>query len=135
MKLRPSFRHAILLIAFGVILSSCGGESSSAVEQELPSTPSATKVSANDLMGAEIKELLTKNTCLGCHRVDKKLVGPSYLDIAAKGYSIEEMVSLMTEPKPENWPGFAPMASMAWVPADQLTAIATWISELPQTAE
>lgn len=30
------------------------------------------------------KELAQKNACLACHAVDKKLVGPSYQDIAKK---------------------------------------------------
>jgi cytochrome c len=30
------------------------------------------------------KELAQKNACLACHAADKKLVGPSYLDIAKK---------------------------------------------------
>ena len=29
-------------------------------------------------------ELATKNACTACHAVDKKLVGPSYKDVAAK---------------------------------------------------
>jgi cytochrome c len=30
------------------------------------------------------EELAKKNNCLACHAADKKLVGPSYKDIAAK---------------------------------------------------
>ena len=30
------------------------------------------------------EELAKKNNCLACHAIDKKLVGPSYKDIAAK---------------------------------------------------
>ncbi len=33
-------------------------------------------------MGQE--ELAKKNACFSCHTVDKKLVGPSYKDVAAK---------------------------------------------------
>ena len=29
-------------------------------------------------------EILTKGGCLACHKVDKKVVGPSYKDVAAK---------------------------------------------------
>ena len=35
--------------------------------------------------GAQANEALAKkNNCLACHAVDKKLVGPSYKDVAAK---------------------------------------------------
>ena len=30
------------------------------------------------------EELAKKNACIACHTVDKKLVGPSYKDVAAK---------------------------------------------------
>jgi cytochrome c len=31
-----------------------------------------------------LDELFTKHNCTGCHKVDKKLVGPAYKDVAAK---------------------------------------------------
>lgn len=30
------------------------------------------------------KELAQKNACMGCHAIDKKMVGPSFVDIAKK---------------------------------------------------
>lgn len=30
------------------------------------------------------QDLATKHNCMGCHAVDKKLIGPSYKDVAAK---------------------------------------------------
>jgi cytochrome c len=30
------------------------------------------------------KEIASKNSCMGCHAIDKKVVGPAYKDIAAK---------------------------------------------------
>jgi cytochrome c len=33
---------------------------------------------------AQVHEILSKNACLACHAVDKKLVGPAYQDVAAK---------------------------------------------------
>jgi cytochrome c len=30
------------------------------------------------------QELATKNACMGCHGIDKKVVGPSYQDVAKK---------------------------------------------------
>jgi len=34
--------------------------------------------------GASAAQLLQKHACLACHAVDKKLVGPSYKEVAAK---------------------------------------------------
>ncbi|MBV6273631.1 cytochrome C [Alcaligenaceae bacterium CGII-47] len=33
---------------------------------------------------AQVKDILTKNACLACHAVDKKVVGPGYNEIGAK---------------------------------------------------
>ncbi|MFP3891516.1 c-type cytochrome [uncultured Ralstonia sp.] len=33
---------------------------------------------------ARAQSLANQNACLGCHAVDRKLVGPSYQDVAAK---------------------------------------------------
>ena len=48
----------------------------------------ATSVAALALLGSTpamaSEELAKQKACLACHQVDKKLVGPSYLDIAAK---------------------------------------------------
>jgi len=45
-------------------------------------TGSAAKPSAVTL--EEGKQLLAKNDCLSCHKVDVKLVGPAYKDVAKK---------------------------------------------------
>ncbi|RZT29636.1 c-type cytochrome [Cupriavidus agavae] len=33
---------------------------------------------------AKAQEIANKNACMGCHQVDKKLVGPAYKEVAAK---------------------------------------------------
>jgi hypothetical protein len=40
------------------------------------------------------KDLATKNGCMACHAVDKKMVGPSYQDVAKK----------YTAPMQTSWP-------------------------------
>ena len=41
-------------------------------------------VAAGAVAAAEPAELAKKSGCLACHAVDKKLVGPSYKEVAAK---------------------------------------------------
>jgi cytochrome c len=38
---------------------------------------------------SEGEKLIAKSDCIGCHKIDKKLIGPSYLDIAKK-YPLNE---------------------------------------------
>ena len=79
----------------------------------------------------QILPLLTKYTCVTCHNPDKKLVGPAFADIAKRKYSIEKILSLVKNPQPQNWPGYAtPMAPMPQVPAADARKIAAWINSV-----
>lgn len=49
-------------------------------------------------MGAQagpVEDLMTKGGCVACHSVDKKMVGPSYKDIAAKYKGQDAVANLM----------------------------------------
>ena len=37
-----------------------------------------------------IKPLMQKYTCFACHKVDARLVGPAYQDVAKKKYSVDK---------------------------------------------
>jgi|SRR5210317_1617445 len=128
MKLRPTFSHTFLLLSAFFLLAACGGPE--APEQHTIPVPTPTEEKGSTDIPSEVKTLLTTNTCLGCHRLDKKLIGPSYTDIAGKEYSVDELVRLMQEPQPENWPDYPPMASMSFVAVEDLTTIAEWIVQL-----
>jgi cytochrome c len=128
MKLRPTFSHAFFIFTFAALLASCGGNEEPKQLTIPQSTPGAKKGSD---IPEEVKKLLTMHTCLGCHKLDKKLIGPTFKDIAARGYTAEEMVELMQVPQPENWPDYPPMASMSFVAEEDLLAIAKWITEIP----
>jgi cytochrome c551/c552 len=78
--------------------------------------------------------LAAKHGCLVCHGILEKIVGPAYRDIAARGYSSDQVIELVHKPKPENWPGFMPMPPMPQVPAEEIRLIAEWINTL-KTAE
>lgn len=40
--------------------------------------------SSGGAMAADMPDLAKKNNCTACHAVDKKVVGPSFKDVAAK---------------------------------------------------
>ncbi|MEY2792756.1 MAG: hypothetical protein RJA76_748 [Bacteroidota bacterium] len=79
---------------------------------------------------ADIKPLMQKYTCFACHKVDARLVGPAYKDVAKKKYSVDKIVSLIAKPQPSNWPGYPPMAPMTNVPKEDAVKIAKWINSL-----
>ena len=78
---------------------------------------------------ADIKPLMTKYTCFACHKVDARLVGPAYKDVAKKKYSVDKIVALIAKPQPSNWPGYPPMAPMN-VPKEDAVKLAKYINSL-----
>lgn len=79
----------------------------------------------------EIKPLLQKNTCLSCHNANTRQVGPAYIDVAKRNYSVEQIIALIKNPKPEHWPDYStPMPPMPQVTAADATKIAQWIISL-----
>ncbi len=74
------------------------------------------------------KELATKSGCMACHAVDKKLVGPSYQDVAKK-YKASDEAMLVTKVKTGgkgNW-GQIPMPPNAAVKDEDLKTLVKWV--------
>ncbi len=71
----------------------------------------------------------TKN-CTACHAVDKKLIGPSYKDVAAKYASDKDAMAKLAKKVREGgvgvW-GQIPMPANPQVSADEATALVKWI--------
>ena len=80
---------------------------------------------------AEIKPLLIKNTCAACHNETKRQVGPAFVDVAKRKYSVAQIVKLIYNPQPQNWPDYSTeMPPMPQVPKEEAEKIATWIRSL-----
>ena len=52
----------------------------------------ATKKTTAIFQTSDGEKLIAKSDCVGCHKLDKKLIGPSYLDIAKKYPSNEKIL-------------------------------------------
>ena len=83
----------------------------------------ALPVSANE-------ELAKKHACFACHTVDKKLVGPSYKDVAAKYRGDKDAVAKLAQ-KVKNgsqgvW-GSIPMPPNSAVPDADINALVKWV--------
>ena len=79
----------------------------------------------------EVKGLLSRHTCLACHQTNKRQVGPAYADVAKRRYTNEQIVELIYNPKPQNWPEYAvEMPPMPQVPRADALKIAAWINSL-----
>ena len=101
-------------------------------KKSAPGKAAASKLTASAVPTYdEVKPLLLKNTCLSCHNANKRQVGPAYVDVAKRKYSVNELMQLIRNPKPEHWPDYStPMPPMPQVPAQEARKIAIWINSL-----
>ena len=79
---------------------------------------------------AASEQLAKKHNCLACHTVDKKMVGPSYKDVAAK-YRGDKQAAAKLAAKVKNgsqgvW-GNVPMPPNTTVPDADVNALVKWI--------
>lgn len=76
------------------------------------------------------EELAKKHACLACHAVDKKLVGPSYKDIAAKyrgdAGAEAKLADKVKKGSQGTW-GQVPMPPNASVPDGDVRVLVKWI--------
>jgi cytochrome c len=75
-------------------------------------------------------QLATAKNCMACHAVDKKLVGPSYKDVAAKYAgqkdAADKLVLKVMKGGSGVW-GPVPMPANAQVNADEAKKLVAWI--------
>jgi cytochrome c len=76
------------------------------------------------------EELAKKHACLACHASDKKLVGPSYKEVAAKyrndAGAEAKLVDKVKKGSQGTW-GQVPMPPNASVPDGDARALVKWI--------
>lgn len=75
-------------------------------------------------------ELAKAKNCLACHQTDKKLVGPSYKEVAAKYASDKDAVAKLAKKIREGgvgaW-GQVPMPANPQVTEQEATTLAKWV--------
>ena len=80
------------------------------------------------------QKLATSKSCMGCHGVDKKLVGPAFKDIAAKYRSdqaaADKLASKIIKGGSGVW-GTLPMPANPQVSEADARKLATWVLGLP----
>ena len=82
---------------------------------------------------SEVSALLVKHGCSSCHHSARRMVGPSFTDIAKKNYQPEAIVEKIGQPQPAAWPGYPPMPALT-VPNEEALKIAAWINSIVQTS-
>ncbi len=77
--------------------------------------------------------MMKKDGCAACHSVDKKIVGPSYTEVAAKYKGDKDAVAKLSKKVKEGGSGVwgpVPMPPNAAVSNADITDLITWILTL-----
>jgi cytochrome c len=110
--------------AIALTLIACGGsgtENKEAAKEETKKEEAATTSISDDPVYQEGLALVAKpeNLCLTCHKVDEKLTGPSYRDVANKYENTPQNVKGLAEKVVKGGSGV--WGDVAMVPAPGLT--------------
>ncbi|MFT4521328.1 MAG: cytochrome c551/c552 [Bacteroidia bacterium] len=114
-------------VMLSIGLSSCTINPSKSKDNKETNNGNARAVEIPD----EIRYILKKNTCLGCHTLNRKLIGPPFTAMIGKYASPKEIAELIAHPLPSNWPDYPPMIGLT-VNDEASSAIADWIYQLKE---
>jgi cytochrome c len=100
------FNLSMAVIATAMVaVSACGGSGSTSSESATAETSAPAPAPEKEISLEEkykddpvyIKgvELMGQNDCPSCHMLERKIVGPSYADVAAKYESTQENIDLL----------------------------------------
>lgn len=103
--MKLNFRATRIVILLAGFAFSCGGgekTTETSAEASNASETATVEVSLEDKYKDDpvyIKglEKVKGSDCTGCHQVERKLIGPSYADVAAKYENTEENVALLAQ--------------------------------------
>lgn len=79
-------RQILLMMLFAAVLAACGGETK---QEEAAAEPQRDENYSNGLA------LVAKSDCLTCHKVDEKMTGPSYKEIAARYEATDANIQML----------------------------------------
>ena len=84
--------------------------------------------SAQAMDASAAQALAAQKACLGCHAVDKKIVGPSYQDVAAKykGMDVKKLAGSIKAGGSGKW-GAIPMPPQPTLSDAEAELLAAWV--------
>lgn len=99
-------KKTLIIFSISVMMYACGGGDTGAPKNAdstktttvapAPAAPAVKDVTENPDYLAGL-ELLPKSDCLTCHKVEEKLIGPAYRDVANKYTSDEKTINMLVD--------------------------------------
>ena len=119
-------KYVLLAIAM-IGLTSFSNESNKEVYTE------TLVIHSSIVQNSEGEKLIAKSDCIGCHNKDKKVVGPSYVDIANKYAANDKNINYLSEKIIKGgsgvW-GSLPMGAHASLKKDEAKSMVKYILSL-----
>ncbi|HEF4760724.1 TPA: c-type cytochrome [Pseudomonas putida] len=107
-----------------------GSAQANDAEVQAASNPSAGQPPAATVAKTDAAALLQSNSCLSCHAIDHKVVGPAYRDVAAKyakdPQALAKVTASIQQGSSGKW-GDIPMPPFAQLSPHDLHSLATFI--------
>jgi len=129
----------LILGCISLALASCGNPDSSSTqddaavktETEAPAPATTTEEPAGETLPGE--KLVAVADCVGCHNKTQKVIGPAYVDIAAKYPStpenIDKLADVVIKGSKGTW-GEIPMTPHPNLSKDDAKLMVTWVLSL-----
>jgi len=103
--MKTTLRIKLVVLALAGFTFACGGGDKTAEgTQEASATESAATVEVSleekykdNPIYIKGLEKVKASDCTGCHQVERKIIGPSYADVAAKYENTEENVAMLAQ--------------------------------------
>jgi len=119
----------IVIAGFSTLLfSSCGGGDSKPAEQQ-----AAANAPADPALEEKALELIGSKGCTACHAIDKKLIGPAYLDVSKKYEATQATIDTLANKVIKGGKGVwgeVPMTGNSNVTPDEAKQMVTYILSL-----
>jgi len=93
-------KKSFIIFGLALAISACGnnkssnssGTDSTVTTTTTSSSTQSTSVAVKDTLGAA---LIQKNDCLTCHKLDQKIIGPAYVDVANKYIASQAVIDTL----------------------------------------
>jgi len=130
-------RPLLFLSCIGLALASCGNPDSSS-KTEAAATTADTSATVSAQTPAKMlpgEKLVATADCVGCHNKTQKVIGPAYVDIAAKypanDENIDHLADVVIQGSKGTW-GELPMTPHPGLSKDDAKLMVSWILSLKQ---
>lgn len=87
-------KKTFLILSAAIALYSCGG--GEAKPAETKPAEAATAAAETPKLEDKALELIGSKGCTACHAIDKKVIGPAYIDVSKKYEATPEMIDSLS---------------------------------------